>query len=251
MAKHSDAFDPNTVLNQGVIARTAPTRGRRRVAAEKTLLITGLARSGTSMLAALLQAAGVWLGDYVYEPINEDAEIAQILRARDFYSPRRADRATERQDAGLGLQDARPAPVPPARRDDALPQSASDRDLPRSGRDRRAQRAVGAGGRHSGDHRGDIGDALADAIRPRLAPALPVPELREGTGVPARVRRQRAATTAASRSTMRSASNCCGTSSPTAPSMCSRRTAPSRATWKACWTAGCMAGRGTSAISRR
>ncbi|MEJ0018748.1 MAG: hypothetical protein WDN25_19750 [Acetobacteraceae bacterium] len=36
------------------------------------------------MLAALLQAAGVWLGDHVYEPINEDAEITQILRARDL-----------------------------------------------------------------------------------------------------------------------------------------------------------------------
>ena len=96
MAKNSDAFDPSTVLNQGVIARAAPTRGRRRVAAEKTLLITGLARSGTSMLAALLQAAGVWLGDHVYEPINEDAEIAQILRARDFY---RLDALIERQNA--------------------------------------------------------------------------------------------------------------------------------------------------------
>ena len=36
------------------------------------------------MLAGLLQSAGVWLGDHVYEPINEDAEIAQMLRARDF-----------------------------------------------------------------------------------------------------------------------------------------------------------------------
>jgi hypothetical protein len=80
----ADEFDPSTVLNQGAVARVAPTRGRKRVAIEKTLLITGLARSGTSMLAALLQAAGVWLGDHVYEPINEDAEITQILRARDF-----------------------------------------------------------------------------------------------------------------------------------------------------------------------
>ena len=77
-----DEFDPNTILNQGVISRAV--RGRKRNAAEQTLLITGLARSGTSILAGILQSAGVWLGDHVYEPINEDAEIAQMLRARDL-----------------------------------------------------------------------------------------------------------------------------------------------------------------------
>jgi LPS sulfotransferase NodH len=98
MAKtDADTFDPTAFLNQGVVARSAPPprRGKRAVA-EKTLLITGLARSGTSMLAALLQAAGVWLGNYVYEPIHEDAEITQMLRARDFY---RLDALIERQNA--------------------------------------------------------------------------------------------------------------------------------------------------------
>ena len=97
MAKPTDdTFDPYTILNQGVIARSAPPRRGKRGASEKTLLITGLARSGTSMLAALLQAAGVWLGDYVYEPIHEDSEITQMLRARDFY---RLDALIERQNA--------------------------------------------------------------------------------------------------------------------------------------------------------
>ena len=73
-----------SIFNQGVITSFVPTRGRRRAPREKTLLITGLARSGNSMLAALLEAAGVWLGDHVYEPINEDAEITQMLQARDF-----------------------------------------------------------------------------------------------------------------------------------------------------------------------
>ena len=89
-----DEFDPNTILNQGVIARAAPARTQAR--AEKTLLITGLARSGTSMLAGMLQAAGVWLGDHVYEPINEDAEIAQMLEPRDFT---RLDALIARQNA--------------------------------------------------------------------------------------------------------------------------------------------------------
>ncbi len=91
-----EEFDPGTILNQGVIAHTAPARGRGRSTQEKTLLVTGLARSGTSMVAALLQEAGVWLGDHVYEPINEDAEITQILRARDFT---RLDALIERQNA--------------------------------------------------------------------------------------------------------------------------------------------------------
>jgi hypothetical protein len=85
-----------SIFNQGVITSFVPTRGRKRARQEKTLLITGLARSGTSMLAALLEAAGVWLGDHVYEPINEDAEITQMLQARDFT---RLDALTARQNA--------------------------------------------------------------------------------------------------------------------------------------------------------
>jgi hypothetical protein len=95
-----DEFDPGTILNQGVIARSASQRGRRRNTREKTLLITGLARSGTSMLAALVQDAGVWLGDHVYEPINEDAEITQMLRARDLT---RLDALIKRQNARTPL----------------------------------------------------------------------------------------------------------------------------------------------------
>src|SRR5262245_61820264 len=102
MAKRSDSgtIDPNTILNQGVIARVIPMRGRKRVAREKTLLVTGLARSGTSMLAAVLQAAGIWLGDHVYEPINEDAEITQMLQARDLT---RLDALIERQNAAVPI----------------------------------------------------------------------------------------------------------------------------------------------------
>jgi len=92
----TDTFDTTSILNQGVIAGATSTRGRKRAVQEKTLLVTGLARSGTSMLAALLQAAGIWLGDHVYDPINEDAEITQMLRARDFA---RLDALIDRQNA--------------------------------------------------------------------------------------------------------------------------------------------------------
>ncbi|HLY87726.1 MAG TPA: hypothetical protein VKQ27_01955, partial [Acetobacteraceae bacterium] len=60
------------------------------------LLITGLARSGTSILAALLEAAGIWLGNHLYEPINEDAKITQMLQARGFT---RLDTLIETQNA--------------------------------------------------------------------------------------------------------------------------------------------------------
>jgi hypothetical protein len=89
-------FDPSTILNQGVIASVPAPRGRKRSPREKTLLLTGLARSGTSMLASLLQAAGVWLGDHVYDPIKEDAEITQMMEARDFT---RLDALIKRQNA--------------------------------------------------------------------------------------------------------------------------------------------------------
>jgi hypothetical protein len=91
-------FD-DPIYNQGVIAFSAP-RSRKRSHQQKTLLVTGLARSGTSMLAALLQAAGVWLGDHVYEPINEDAEITQMLQARDFA---RLDVLIARQNARTAI----------------------------------------------------------------------------------------------------------------------------------------------------
>ena len=86
----------NSMFNQGIITSHDPTPSGKRASREKTLLITGLARSGTSMLAALLQAAGIWLGDHVYEPINEDAEITQMLQARDFT---RLDALIDRQNA--------------------------------------------------------------------------------------------------------------------------------------------------------
>ena len=126
------------------LAHLAPPRGRKRASQEKTLLITGLARSGTSMLAALLEAAGVWLGDHVYQPINEDAEITQMLRARDFT---RLDALIERQNARTPIWGFKMPDLHQFMQHDelsAVPQSASDRDLPRPGRGRRAQCAVGA-----------------------------------------------------------------------------------------------------------
>ena len=50
-----------------------------RVEPERTVIVTGLARSGTSMVAALLHAAGLPLGTELDAVVREDREIARNL----------------------------------------------------------------------------------------------------------------------------------------------------------------------------
>ena len=45
------------------------------------LIVTGLARSGTSMLAAVLRRAGVFMGEQLYETVDEDAQMLAVLRS--------------------------------------------------------------------------------------------------------------------------------------------------------------------------
>lgn len=49
-----------------------------------TLAVVGLTRSGTSMLSALLQELGVFMGDAVDKAVFEDVEVARFLDAGDF-----------------------------------------------------------------------------------------------------------------------------------------------------------------------
>jgi len=84
MTDPDEQFDPGTILNRGVIPHIPRSHDADPTAQPRTLIMTGLARSGTSMLADMLRAGGVWQGDHVFEPIIEDAEIGQLLRARDL-----------------------------------------------------------------------------------------------------------------------------------------------------------------------
>ena len=75
-----------STLNTGIVTgKKKPRASRsRNDAAKKTFIVTGIARSGTSLVAGLLREAGVFLGDFVYEVVNEDAQIIELLRSHDM-----------------------------------------------------------------------------------------------------------------------------------------------------------------------
>ncbi len=68
--------------------------------APKTLIVSGVARSGTSMVSSVLLAAGINMGDNVYDVVQEDAEILAILQSghntllRGLIEKRNAEHAT-------------------------------------------------------------------------------------------------------------------------------------------------------------
>jgi hypothetical protein len=74
MDRDFDSFDNDglLVLNQAAGPRKA-----------RTLIVTGMARSGTSMVARALVAAGVHMGEIGDEIVYEDVEIGPALEASD------------------------------------------------------------------------------------------------------------------------------------------------------------------------
>ncbi len=56
----------------------------------KTVIVSGLARSGTSMVARILAEAGVFLGEAKDEIVYEDHELARFLEKQDLVRLRRA-----------------------------------------------------------------------------------------------------------------------------------------------------------------
>lgn len=79
------------LVNKGVIVRRPPgpaTLGAR------TFIVTGLHRSGTSLVAAILQQAGIFMGRQISDAVFEDEEMQATLRAGDLGALRRliADR---------------------------------------------------------------------------------------------------------------------------------------------------------------
>ena len=70
-----------SALNTGVIIRRDGATGRDN--RKRTIVVTGVARSGTSLVASVLRAAGLHMGDRVYDVVHEDAEMLEIVRSRD------------------------------------------------------------------------------------------------------------------------------------------------------------------------
>lgn len=70
-------------LNTGIIVRPGGT-AKRKGADKRTIVVTGVARSGTSMVAAVLRAAGLHMGDFVHDVVHEDAQILEIVQSQDM-----------------------------------------------------------------------------------------------------------------------------------------------------------------------
>ena len=72
-------------INTGAIAiGGSPVSATAGVPAERTLIVTGVARSGTSMVASVLREAGVFVGQFLREVVVEDAQILELLRTRNM-----------------------------------------------------------------------------------------------------------------------------------------------------------------------
>jgi hypothetical protein len=75
--------DQESLLNTGVIVAGSPAPRARKDTARRTFVVTGIARSGTSLVAAWLREAGMFIGEFLHDVVNEDAQILELLRNRD------------------------------------------------------------------------------------------------------------------------------------------------------------------------
>jgi hypothetical protein len=67
------------LVNKGVILRPgAPSPGT-----EKTFIVSGLGRGGTSLVASMLFHAGIYMGHHLSEAVYEDAEFSEAFHARN------------------------------------------------------------------------------------------------------------------------------------------------------------------------
>ncbi|OGA45796.1 MAG: hypothetical protein A3G24_13550 [Betaproteobacteria bacterium RIFCSPLOWO2_12_FULL_62_13] len=70
--------DPDLLKNKGVLALNKPVPS----APEKTVVVLGAARGGTTMVAAVLQALGVFMGEKL-GPVLEDVGLSEAVEARN------------------------------------------------------------------------------------------------------------------------------------------------------------------------
>ncbi|MGB5468627.1 MAG: sulfotransferase [Sedimenticolaceae bacterium] len=88
--------------NSGLLLLTPSTDSRRR-----TLVVMGLARSGTSMIAGCLHELGIFMGDQAPPPVYEDMAMSAAVEAGDIATVQRIVRQYNRQHAIWGWK--RPA----------------------------------------------------------------------------------------------------------------------------------------------
>ena len=74
-------MNEDSLVNKGIIIHRpagSATSGAR------TFIVTGLHRSGTSLVAAILQQAGVFMGRQISDAVFEDEEMLAVLRSGDL-----------------------------------------------------------------------------------------------------------------------------------------------------------------------
>ena len=74
----------STEKDQGLVNKGLAEINAAEFGKHGTLAVVGLTRSGTSMLSALLQELGVFMGDAVDKAVYEDVEVARFIDAGDF-----------------------------------------------------------------------------------------------------------------------------------------------------------------------
>ena len=75
-------MNPGDLVNKGfILHRPSSEPGR-------TFIVTGLQRSGTSLIAAILHHAGLFIGSEINTAVYEDEEIARVLADREHDSLR-------------------------------------------------------------------------------------------------------------------------------------------------------------------
>jgi hypothetical protein len=88
-------MDVDALLNHGIVLINDPDRA----AEERTIVVLGTARSGTSLAAGVLSHLGVFMGDNARAPVFEDTRLAHHFEEA-FAAPNTSKSRTEKTSAG-------------------------------------------------------------------------------------------------------------------------------------------------------
>ena len=76
-------MDDTRLLNTGLFVSRPACLATQAETGRPTLIVTGVARSGTSLIATLLKEIGVYMGDFLDGVVNEDPRLYEVLRQGD------------------------------------------------------------------------------------------------------------------------------------------------------------------------
>ena len=78
--------------------------GARPTAGDKTIVVVGVARGGTSVVAGGLAAMGIFMGEKAYPPVFEDLRLTKGDRGRGLVRGPQDDCRLRRSRACVGVQ---------------------------------------------------------------------------------------------------------------------------------------------------